>query len=202
MNKIEWIFFDLDGTLVDSLDAMYNAYLEFLKDNKIQGNREEFERLNGPSLKEITAILKKKYRLDQDNKELFESYERKIKKAYQEKIKPFKNSSNLLKTLKRNGFNLALVTSSTRKITRSLIKRNNWEKYFSNIVYGDEVVNSKPHPQIYNICCERTKADKKKILVVEDSKNGFLSAKRAGLKCILINNGKDLLYVKSFLGLN
>ena len=50
--KIDWIFFDLDGTLADSLPAMYQVYLNYLTDFGQNGSKEEFEELNGPSLVE------------------------------------------------------------------------------------------------------------------------------------------------------
>jgi len=78
MNKFEWIFFDLDGTLADSLEIMYDIYIEFLKDYGIKGTAKEFQKLNGPSLKEIIIFLKKKYELKPTIKELLEKYQKMI----------------------------------------------------------------------------------------------------------------------------
>jgi len=55
--------------------------------------------------------------------------------------------------------------------------------YFSFFVYGDDVVIAKPNPEIYKICIKRSGFQKNEILVIEDSKNGFDSAKNAGLSC-------------------
>ncbi len=60
--------------------------------------------------------------------------------------------------------------------------------FFNIIISGDDVKNSKPNPEIYNLCLSKTKSKKDKILVLEDSKNGYESAVAAGLDCKIIKN--------------
>lgn len=131
MNKIKWIFFDLDGTLVDNLPSLYSAYLNFLNDYRIKDNKKEFERLNGPSLKEIILILKNKYHLKKSNKKLLENYQQKILLAYK-KTRPIKYSTKLLKMLNNNNFKLALVTSSSRNLAKIIIKKYKWKKFYQS----------------------------------------------------------------------
>jgi len=191
MNKIEWIFFDLDGTLVNNLPALYRAYLDFLIDYGIKGNKREFEKLNGPSLTEIIDTLKQTYDLKESHNKLFEKYEFKIQSAY-EKSKPRKQSTQILKSLKNEGYKTALVTSSSKKLALILIRKFNWTGFFQLYVFGNEIRYSKPHPEIYRLCLQKAKAPKKQTIVVEDSKNGFESARKAGLDCILIDTKKGL----------
>ena len=198
MNKIEWIFFDLDGTLVDNIPSLYSAYLNFLNDYGIKGNKKEFERLNGPSLKEITLILKKKYSLKGSNKKLLENYQQKILLAYK-KARPIKYSTKLLKKLNDDNYKLALVTSSSRNLAKIIIKRYQWEKFFKCYVFGNEIDQSKPHPEIYKLCLKRANTTTKRALVIEDSKNGYKSATKAGLKCILINKKVKLDHIIKIL---
>ena len=191
MNKFDWIFFDLDGTLVDSIDIMYNIYRSFLKDFKIIGTKTEFNNLNGPSLKEIVIYLKKKYNFNSSVDELLIKYQNMINNSYDD-VQPFKDSTKLLDYLKEKQYNLAIVSSTDSNIVQNVLKKNNWLDYFSLIVTGDEVKNSKPFPDIYNLCLSRTSLNIEKILVIEDSKNGYESATKAGLKCILLNKNINL----------
>ena len=73
-----------------------------------------------------------------------------------------------------------------------LIKKFRWEKLFNMFVFGDDIIHSKPHPQIYLLGLRKANASKKHTIVVEDSRNGYSSAKRAGLGCILINKKQQL----------
>jgi len=142
---------------------------------------------------EIIKYLKTEYNFKASTEDLLKQYQKKLEQAYAEKVKPSDGSENLLRLLKDKGLNLALVTSSTKKISENFLLKYDWKKYFSIIVYGDEILKSKPEPDIYNLCINRTKADKRKILVVEDSKNGYQSAINAGLDCINIGDGKKNL---------
>lgn len=191
MNKFDWIFFDLDGTLVDSIHIMYNVYRDFLKDFQIIGTETEFNVLNGPSLREIVIYLKKKYDLNISVKELLKKYHNMIEKSY-DNVKPFKQSTTLLDYLKEKQYKLAIVSSATSSVVQSILEQNNWFEYFSIIITGDEIKNSKPSPDIYNLCISRSNANIEKILVIEDSKNGYESAQKAGLKCILLDKNINL----------
>jgi len=53
------------------------------------------------------------------------------------------------------------------------------------ILAGDVVSRKKPDPEIYNLAAERLSLTPEACLVVEDSRNGLLSAKRAGMKCLV-----------------
>ena len=96
MNKFDWVFFDLDGTLVDSIEIMYNVYINFLKLFNKVGSREEFEKLNGPSLYEIIIFLKSKYKLNLELDELVTKYQTMIEESYDDII-PFEDSLTILK---------------------------------------------------------------------------------------------------------
>ncbi len=60
---------------------------------------------------------------------------------------------------------------------------------FSAILAGDIVSKKKPDPEIYNLAVERLGVEPEECVVVEDTRNGLLAAKAAGMKCIITTNG-------------
>ena len=188
MKKYEWIFIDFDGTLVDSLDSLYNVYLNFLKKYGFDGTKKEFEKLNGPTLKEIVSYFKKQYKIVGTESELLKTYEHEIELSYSNNVKPIPGREELLNFFKKNGFNIALVTSCSKKIISSFLSNNNWTSFFDLIIHGELVSKSKPDPEIYNLALTESKSNQDAILVLEDSENGYISAKKAGLDCVIINN--------------
>jgi HAD superfamily hydrolase (TIGR01509 family) len=60
---------------------------------------------------------------------------------------------------------------------------------FSAILAGDVVSNKKPDPEIYNLASERLIIEPDDCVVIEDSRNGLLSAKSAGMHCVITTNG-------------
>ncbi len=175
------IFLDFDGTLIDSLDSLYKAYLGILNQFGIEGSRVEFDLLNGPSIWEVTLYLKKKYGIEREAEEIYKMYNEIIKRKYLDS-KPFSDSVLFLEKLKNLGVKSSLVTSGSEDLVGDLLKRLDWSKYFQFIVYGTEVKESKPSPLIYLKALELSKARKEKVIVVEDSKNGIKAAIGAGLK--------------------
>lgn len=181
MNKEKWVFLDLDGTLIDSLDEMFKIYMKFLESHGIKGTYAEFEKLNGPSLNQIVKYLKNKYNFKESTEFLLKKYSQMIEDKFS-KIQPINGSEGFLKNLKENNIHSALVTSSSKALTNSFLKKKNWENYFDIIVCGDDVKKSKPEPDIYFQCLKKSNTDKKNVIVLEDSENGIESAKRAGLR--------------------
>ena len=187
--KFNWIFFDLDGTLADSIPASYKIHTDFLAQFGITGDKKEFEELNGPSIPEIITALKTKYKLDADKNYLIDLYKGGILDAYRNYIKPFDGLKDVLKELKDRRYKLALVTSADQEIAMGFIKNQKLEKYFQNYVFGNEVKKAKPDPESYNLALKRANASSDSVVVIEDSYNGVKSAKKAGAFVIgLANN--------------
>jgi HAD superfamily hydrolase (TIGR01509 family) len=61
--------------------------------------------------------------------------------------------------------------------------------HFSEILAGDVVSKKKPDPEIYNLASQRLGAGPSECVVVEDSRNGLLAAKAAGMRCLVTTNG-------------
>ena len=187
--KYNWIFFDLDGTLADSIPTMYQVYLNFLTEFDKKGTKEEFEELNGPSLTEIISVLKTRYGLIDDDVFLMNSYKEKIQDAYKNIVKPMSGAGDILEALKNRGYKLLLVTSASQEIANEFIKHQRWSKYFRDYVFGNEIKKAKPASEIYDRALKKVKASSDSVVIVEDSCNGIKSAKGTGALVIgLANN--------------
>ncbi len=60
---------------------------------------------------------------------------------------------------------------------------------FAAILAGDVVSRKKPDPEIYNLASQRLGLRPSECVVVEDSRNGLLAAKAAGMYCVVTTNG-------------
>ncbi len=183
----EWIFFDLDGTLVDSLPALYRAYLDFLEEFGCKGSEEEFQKFNGPPLREIVVQLKEIHGLGKDTQELLKIYREKVEKRYSEEVQPFSDAGEVLSFLKGAGKNLALVTSASQALAMPVINRLEWASFFTHTFFGDLKIKGKPSPEIYHHALKEVAITPEKCFVVEDSPKGVLAAKGAGLRVYAIS---------------
>ena len=71
---------------------------------------------------------------------------------------------------------------------RLVLKELDIEKYFTAIVYGKEVTEGKPSPQVFLLAAERVGAEPRNCIVIEDSVAGVTAAKKAGMHCIAVTN--------------
>lgn len=56
------------------------------------------------------------------------------------------------------------------------------------MVFGDEVENGKPAPDIFLKACEKIGVSPDEAIVIEDSVLGATAANRAGIRCIVVED--------------
>jgi HAD superfamily hydrolase (TIGR01509 family) len=92
----------------------------------------------------------------------------------------------LLEYLHSKCYKLAVATSSPTWEVENHLKDANIYDYFSVIVCGDMVNQSKPEPDIYLKVCELLQENPSDCYALEDSKNGLLAAYRSSCKAIMV----------------
>ena len=92
----------------------------------------------------------------------------------------------ILNYLKNKGYKIALASSTSSQSVHHHLKEKDIEKYFDAVICGDMVEKSKPEPDIYLKACAQLNENPDNCIAIEDSKNGILSAHRAGLQVIMV----------------
>lgn len=128
--------------------------------------------------------------------EFGDSYDQeKLKKYSKEFLKKYYETNSaeakhglyiLLDYLKSRNCKMAVASSSHKWEVENHLKKGNAYGYFVGIVCGDMVEKSKPAPDIYIKACKLLNAPPGECYALEDSKNGILSAYRAGCKPVMI----------------
>lgn len=180
---IKTIFFDLDGTLAQSVSSLRDVYGEFLSHFGMAGSAEEFDEINGKSLSEIVTLLKERYALQGDVVQLEEKYRSFVFAAYG-RVSAAPGAGTLLRQLAAEGYVLGLVTSAPRILAESFINGQGWGKLFSLYMCGDEVAHAKPNPEIYRRALALSRDIPEEVVAVEDSPHGVQAATRAGIRTI------------------
>ena len=110
-----------------------------------------------------------------------------LKEYYAKNKVPVKKGLyELLEYLKMNGYKLAVASSTGQCGVEAHLKDAGIFEYFGAIVCGDMVERSKPEPEIYLKACEMLGEKPCDCYALEDSRNGLLSAYRAGCKPIMV----------------
>jgi len=97
---------------------------------------------------------------------------------------------DMIHAAKQQGLKLAIGSSSHHSWVDTHAQRLNIIHYFDHIICQDDVPpgRTKPHPDIYLKVLETLQVDKHEAVVFEDSLNGVLASRRAGIFVVAVPN--------------
>lgn len=87
------------------------------------------------------------------------------------------------------GLKIAVCTTSNEQAAKAITEKMLSDIKFDLVLAGDVVKNKKPDPEIYILALEKLGLKPEEVFVVEDSKNGVRASKAAGIKTIVTTNG-------------
>jgi HAD superfamily hydrolase (TIGR01509 family) len=93
-----------------------------------------------------------------------------------------------MKEANQTGLVLGICTTSNERSAHAVAYKVLSDIDFDFVLAGDVVKNKKPAPDIYNLALERTGLEPEECLVIEDSRNGVLAAKAAGMHVVVTTN--------------
>lgn len=189
-HNIEAFIFDMDGVIIDSepihsrvkMDTFHHFNLPFDEADLIH----YMGRTSGAMFQEV---LEKAGRTDITPEELTDyKHHHYLEVLKGGEIGPVKGIVELIKGLHEAGIPLALATSSWPVVVDTVLDVFGIRPYFKSVLSGSELPESKPNPAIYRITAERLGVAPAGCVVLEDTKNGILAAKGAGMHCIAYRN--------------
>jgi len=190
MKKIKAVIFDMDGVIVDS--EKYFPILEKEWFSSLVGiwTEEDEKNITGRSASDIFDILTKQYNLKIAQNLFLKQYDEIAKEVYEKKCSIFPNFMNVVDELRKKNFKIALVSSSPYSWIEMMLKRFRIREKFDAIISADEIDGKgKPSPEIYLYSAKILNLNPDECVVIEDSKNGIISAKNANMRCIGFRNG-------------
>lgn len=152
---------------------------------------EEYNSFIGISGDKMWGYIKEKGRLKQSIPELRAmERERKFKGLSETDLVPNSGLLELLQHIKENNIPTCIASSGLMKNIKLILSKLDVEAYFSYIVSGEMPKHGKPAPDIFLLAADHYEIKPEHCLVIEDSRNGTLAAKAAGMTCIgYINPG-------------
>lgn len=197
------VIFDMDGVIIDSEPIHLEVDIQTMKDLGYNISKEELNKYVGTTNEYMFTDIKNRYKINKSVEEII-SYKVEMtkEKIIKSDLEPIEGIRELLSDLKNKNIPAAIASSSPRDFIGVVVSKFGLQDYFSYIVSGEEVSNGKPAPDIYIETAKELKVNSKDCIVIEDSKNGVLAAKAAGMKCIgfkNINSGNQDLSKADFI---
>lgn len=181
----------MDGVIIDSEPLWEKSESIMLKQKGFAGNesyRKEYrKKIMGLSQRDSVKLLKETFGLDESPEEILHTRLEILLELYEKELRLSNGIPELLKVLSgEKHTKTALASGSPMKVIDFVLRKFSLENTFRIKVSGDCVKKGKPHPDIYLEAARRLGVSPGECVAIEDSINGIVSAKEAGMCCIAV----------------
>ena len=180
MPKLDTYLFDLDGTLIDSLELILNSYRHTLTVHRGVAPADEIW-ISGIGTPLRTQLAP--HAEDAEEIERMVDTFREYNFAHHDAlIRPFPGIPDAVRALKTNGNVLGIVTSKARKGTLKGLHACGLEGLFGAIVTADDVDKHKPNPEPVLLALELLNAAADRTVFIGDSRFDLAAGRDAGVR--------------------
>ncbi len=177
--RIKGVIFDLDGTLMDTLELRVTAWKEAFEKFNINLSREELRPLIGLPGEFLASIYS-------DRSMEIEMEEEKNFKQLLGSVALFPDALPVIKKMNSNDIKTIIVTSSRRELVNML----NLPRL--TVITIDDVTSGKPGTEPYTKALKEMVLPPENVLVIGDSENDMIPARKIGSVSALIRHGRKL----------
>lgn len=192
MKKVEAVIFDMDGLILDTEKISYKCFGEIIKKRGYEMERDFYCTLIGRNVKGIKKLFSDKYGEDFPFDDIYEEKINMMMNLIDRdgvELKP--GVVELIDYLINEDYKIALATSTKKERAMKLLEMVGLNNKFMASVCGDEVINSKPNPEIFLRAAEKLGVNAENCIVLEDSGAGIAAAHAAGMIAINIPDMKE-----------
>ncbi len=187
--KIECLIFDCDGLMFDTERHACNTWRRILKAHDTPIPDGFFEAIIGAGSHQFQKVMQAHPEIQQWFPEIQQQRRPDLQKA----IMTLGNVNkpgliSLLQYLKTTSLKVAVASSSPQEYVRWMLSTIGYDFDFDAILGGDLVAQAKPNPEIFLTAASLCGIQPENCLVLEDSKNGHLAAKAAGMHRVFIQD--------------
>ena len=179
------IYWDCDGTLMDTETSYGLAWKEHLKNFGLEISEEETRQWVGIDDRLVHSFYAKAVELENFDKTM-RSLGKIIEGTLNEKLL-FQDSKEVLAEANNKGWVSACVSASPYELLKNKLIKANIFNYFSFVIGGDLVERNKPYPDIYNKAMAELQTTRN--IIIEDSPPGIASGKASGSYVVAIDRG-------------
>jgi len=152
---IEAVIFDVDGTLVDSVDLHARAWVEAFRDYGVAIKFEDMRRQIGKGGDQIVEMFLSDQQMANFGEQLEQHRAQLLKERYIPQIKPLPGGRALFEHLLRNGKKIALASSAKEDELAKYKEISCIDDLIDTETSSDDAKNSKPHPDIFEAALNR-----------------------------------------------
>lgn len=198
---IRSILFDLDGTLLDTLDDLVNSVNYALRTHHLpERSHTEIRSFLGNGIRNLMLDAVGRGMSDEAFEPVFQTFRTYYVEHCLDKSKPFAGIIDLLKALQQRGITMAVVSNKLHPAVVELNERF-FKEYITSAVGESATVRRKPNPDAVLAALSELGCSKDEAVYVGDSEVDLQTAQNAGMQCMLVLWGfRDEDFLRSLPG--
>lgn len=189
---IKLVLFDLDGVLIDAKKIHFDALNMALGPDYAISESEHHAFFDGLKTRDKLDVLTKTKNLPLELHDDIFSKKQRITLSLLANLKPYQHIISLFQYLCEQDIQIGVCSNSIRKTILTSLSNMNLIHYVDIILSNEDVINPKPHPEIYWNAMAKMKRLPEETLIVEDSPPGLLSAARSNANYIRVKNPEEV----------
>jgi HAD superfamily hydrolase (TIGR01509 family) len=194
---IQAVVFDMDGVLLDSEHVWDSAREQLVRERGGRWHDQAQRDMMGMSSTEWSRYMHDRLGISDPPEEISREVVRRLEQLYRERLPVVSGAREAVERLAEH-WPLGLASSSNRELIDLALDLLGVDRAFAATVSSEEVPRGKPAPDVYLEAARRLHLDPTAAAAVEDSHNGILAAKAAGMRVIALPNprfppGEDAL---------
>jgi phosphoglycolate phosphatase-like HAD superfamily hydrolase len=187
---IKAILFDIDGTLVDSVDIHAMAWQEALRKFGFDADFQAVRSQIGKGGDKLVPEFVPQDQLASIHEKLSDFRGDLFKRKYMSRIRPLSCVPELMQRVTDQGLRIALASSAKKDELRAYVKLLGIEQFIHEETSNDDVEESKPAPDIFSAALAKLKTiSADEAIVIGDTPYDAIAARDAGMRCIGVLTG-------------
>jgi len=184
---IDGVVFDLDGLLLDSEQVWDTAREELARERGGRWHEQAQRDMMGMSSPEWSRYMHDVIGLREPPEEISAEVVRRMGERYRAELPLLPGAGAAVERLAAR-WPLALASSSNRPLIDLVLDVSGLGRFFPATVSSEEVPHGKPAPDVFLEAARRLRTAPERVAVVEDSENGILAGRAAGMRVVAIPN--------------
>lgn len=179
-SEIRCAIFDLDGTILDSMDVWQEIDKEFLSKRKIEFSEDYTQAMKKLTYQEGARYTIERFSLREKPSEIMREWNEMALCAYRSRLKIKPGAKRFLQELRAKGIKTALATVSGAELYTAALKSNGIESYFDLTADISVVGRGKEYPDLYEYAAHHLGMRPDQCIVFEDTLHSLRGAKSGG----------------------
>ncbi|HSW42837.1 MAG TPA: HAD family phosphatase [Patescibacteria group bacterium] len=185
---IEAVIFDLDGVLVDTEPWWHEVRAEWAAARGRPWREEDSRLCMGRNSREWSAVMRERLGVPEEPVAIERAIVGGLVARFASEPVPLVADAPAAATKIAARVPVAIASSAHPAVIRAALEAAGLESLFATIVSSDDVARGKPAPDVFLEAARRLGAQPGQCLVIEDSRNGVLAGRAAGMRVVLIPN--------------